>query len=308
MLDIDYQPLLTTVIGSYPSGGLPPRRAIQRAVEDQIAAGLDLISDGQMRGDMIGAFVGRIPGFELAADGVWEVVAALDLPDTPITVSDYAFARGLAGGRAELKGVVTGPITLALSCRVTPAAPYASNDDPALILRLAEILAHEVAALVAADARVVQVDEPVLAAALGTADGKISPELAHDALRDLAAIPRMPALHVCGDIRAIASELLILPFSLLHIENTRVANLAAIDPDQLEFATVKLGVGVIDTQSDEVETVEAVREQIRAALDVLPADRLWVAPDCGLRLLDPAVAKAKLANMVAAARDVRGEI
>ena len=308
MLDIDYQPLLTTVIGSYPSGGLPPRRAIQRAVEDQIAAGLDLISDGQMRGDMIGAFAGRIPGFELADDGVWEVVAALDLPDTPITVSDYAFARGLAGGRAELKGIVTGPITLALSCRVTPAAPYASNDDPALILRLAEILAHEVAALVAADARVVQVDEPVLAAALGTAGGQISPELAYDALRDLAAIPRMPALHVCGDIRAIASELLILPFSLLHIENTRVANLAAIDPDQLEFTTVKLGVGVINTQSANMESVGVVRGQIRAALEALPADRLWIAPDCGLRLLDPGVAKAKLTNMVAATQDVRSHL
>ncbi len=308
MLDIDYQPLLTTVTGSYPSGGLPPRRAIQRAVEDQIAAGLDLISDGQMRGDMIGAFAGRIPGFQLADDGVWEVVAALDLPDMPITSSDYAFARGLAGGRAELKGVVTGPITLALSCRVTSESPYASKDDPALILRLSEILAHEVAALVAAGARVVQVDEPVLSSALGTGAGQISPELAHDALRDLAAIPRMPALHVCGDIRAIASELLILPFSVLDIENTHVANLAAIDPDQLEFATVKIGAGVIDTQSTEMESVGIVRQRIHAALGALPADRLWLSPDCGLRLLDPEVARAKLTNMVAAAEALRGEI
>lgn len=308
MLDIDFQPLLTTVVGSYPSGGLPPRRAIQRAVEDQIAAGLDLISDGQMRGDMIGAFAGRIPGFELADDGVWEVVAALDLPDSPITASDYAFARGLAGGRAELKGVVTGPITLARSCRVTPAAPYTSSNDPALILRLGEILAHEVAALVAASARVVQVDEPVLGSALGTGPDQISPELAYDALRDLAAIPRVPTLHVCGDIRSIASELLILPFSVLDFENTRVANLAALDPDQLEFATVNVGVGVIDTQSAEVETAETIGERIRAALTVLPADRLWLSPDCGLRLLDPDVARAKLANMVAAANDLRSRL
>ncbi|HZU75902.1 MAG TPA: methionine synthase, partial [Dehalococcoidia bacterium] len=44
--------MVTTVVGSYPVDGLPPRRAIQRAVEDQIAAGIDLISDGQVRGDM----------------------------------------------------------------------------------------------------------------------------------------------------------------------------------------------------------------------------------------------------------------
>ena len=70
----------------------------------------------------------------------------------------------------------------------------------------------------------------------------------------------------------------------------------------------KLGVGVIDTQSAEIETVETVRERIRASLTALPADRLWLSPDCGLRLLDPDVAKSKLATLVTAVKDVRGEI
>ncbi|HLY32463.1 MAG TPA: hypothetical protein VKQ36_15670, partial [Ktedonobacterales bacterium] len=76
-------PLLTTVVGSYPTDGLPPRRAIQRAVEDQIAAGIDLISDGQVRGDMIAIFARAIPGFALASDGAWEVTDALDIPAEP---------------------------------------------------------------------------------------------------------------------------------------------------------------------------------------------------------------------------------
>jgi 5-methyltetrahydropteroyltriglutamate--homocysteine methyltransferase len=305
MLDIEAQPLLTTVVGSYPTGGLPPRRAIQRAVEDQITAGIDLISDGQPRGDMISIFASRIPGFVQAEDGVWEVVDALDQPDAPVAVADYAFARTLATGRAELKGIVTGPITLAASVRVAATAPYTGPFDPALILRLAEIQAHEVVALVAAGARVVQVDEPVLSTALGD---RISPELAHDALRDLAAIPRLPALHVCGDVRPIASELLILPFTVLDLENTRIPNVDALDPDELEFTSVRLGVGCLDTKTEEVETVDAVRERIRAALAHLEPERLWLAPDCGLRLLDPAVARAKLTHMVAAAHDLRAEL
>ena len=61
MREIEALPLLTTVVGSYPTGGLPPRRAIQRAVEEQITAGIELISDGQPRGDMVGVFAGRIP-------------------------------------------------------------------------------------------------------------------------------------------------------------------------------------------------------------------------------------------------------
>ena len=305
MSDIESQPLLTTVVGSYPTGGLPPRRAIQRAVEDQIAAGVELIGDGQPRGDMIGAFAGRIPGFRLADDGVWEVAAALDLPDAPIAALDYAFARGLAAGRAELKGIVTGPITLALSCRVAPEAPYAAPEDPALILRLAELLAHEVAALVAAGARVVQVDEPMLGAALGR---RVSAELAHDALRDLAAIPRLPALHICGDIRRVASELLILPFAVLDLENTRIANLDALDADELEFTSMRLGVGCVDTQAHAVESVETIRARIGAALARIEPDRLWVSPDCGLRRLEPAAAKEKLRRMTAAARDVRATL
>ncbi|HLZ20867.1 MAG TPA: uroporphyrinogen decarboxylase family protein [Ktedonobacterales bacterium] len=305
MPDVELQPLLTTVAGSYPSDGLPPRRAIQRAVEDQIAAGVDLISDGQMRGDMIATFASRISGFRLADDGIWEIEAALDSPAEPATVADYAFARGLAGRRAEVKGIVTGPITLALACRVLPSAPYSAPDDPALLLKLAELQAREVAALVAAGARVVQVDEPSLRTALAR---RVSPELAYDALRALAALPSMPVLHACGDIRDIAEELLILPFAVLDIENTRIANLAAMDPDELEFATMRVSVGCVDTQSAEIETIDVIRERIQAAASILPPERLWVSPDCGLRLHTREVAREKLARMVAAAKDVRAEL
>jgi 5-methyltetrahydropteroyltriglutamate--homocysteine methyltransferase len=307
MRNIETLPLVTTVVGSYPASGLPPRRAIQQAVEDQLAAGVELISDGQMRGDMISIFASRIPGFRRADDGVWEIEAALDLPDAPIAAGDYAFAQGLAAGRAEVKGIVTGPITLALSCRVTPSAPYRAPDDPALLLRLTELLAREVAALVAAGARVVQVDEPALGPALG---GRISPELAYDALRSLAAIPRLPALHVCGDIRAVTQELLLLPFAVLDIENTRLANVDAMDPEELEFTHMRLSVGCVDSRVTEIESVETIAGRIRAAsarLGVKPR-RLWISPDCGLRLLPREAARGKLTNMVRAVQAVRAEL
>jgi 5-methyltetrahydropteroyltriglutamate--homocysteine methyltransferase len=305
MRELNDLPLLTTVVGSYPPSGLPPRRAIQRAVEAQIAAGVELISDGQVRGDMIGAFASRIPGFRLAHDGVWEIVDALDRPDGPIAAGDFAVATALAAGRAEVKGIVTGPITLALSSRVAPGAPYAGPDDPALILRLSDLIAREVAAVVSAGSRVVQVDEPLLGKVLG---GRISAELAHDALRTLAAIPRVPALHVCGDIRAVASELLVLPFAVFDIENSRIDNLASFDADMLDFSDTIVSVGCIDTQTTEVESVRVIRDRIRAALDYLPADRLWISPDCGLRNLDETAAQRKLAHMVAAVQDVRATL
>lgn len=299
------QPLLTTVTGSYPAGDLPLRRAVQRAVEDQIAAGVELIADGQVRGDMVATFAERIPGFQLADDGRWEVIAALDRPAMPVAAIDYALARRLAAGRAAVKGVVTGPITLAAASRVAGGAPYLGPYDPSLIMRLADIQAHEVAALVAAGAEVVQIDEPALA----TEPGRVIPwELVENALRDLAAIPAFPMLHVCGDVRPIARELLALPFAALAVEGSRLDNLSAIDPDELEFTGACLSFGCIDTQSDQVEPVALVRERIHAATRIILPQRLWISPDCGLRLLSPHVAKAKLANMVAAVRDARAEL
>lgn len=305
MRDLDSLPLVTTVVGSYPSDVLPPRRAMQRAIEDQLAAGIELVSDGQPRGDMISLFASRIPGFRRGDDGMWEVADALDQPEAPILATDYAFACGLVGPRAEVKGIVTGPITLALSCRVAPSAPYSHSADPAFILRLTEILGREVAALVAAGARAVQVDEPALGAALGP---RVSPELAHDALRDLAALPRYSILHVCGDIRGVAGELLILPFTVLNFENTRIPNLAAFDADQLEFSTSVLGVGCADTQDEAIDPVPVIRDRIRAALVTLDPYRLWLSPDCGLRTLTRDAARAKMANLVEAANEVRSTL
>jgi 5-methyltetrahydropteroyltriglutamate--homocysteine methyltransferase len=298
--------LLTTVVGSYPTGGLPPRRALQRAVEDQIAAGIELISDGQVRGDMIALFAERIPGFERTADGGWVVRSELERPETPVAAADFALARRLAAGRAAVKGVVTGPVTLALASRIGVNAPYVAPHDPALILKLAEIMAYEVAALVAAGAEVVQVDEPVLATERGRL---VSSELLENALRDLAALPACPVLHVCGDVRGILAELLGLPFSVLDIEGARTEQLASLDRDQLEFAGMRVAYGCVDTQSGEVEPVRVIRERVRRTVTVLQsADRLWISPDCGMRQLAPDVARAMLAAMVEAVEDVRASL
>lgn len=299
-------PLLTTVVGSYPTAGLPPRRAIQRAVEEQIAAGVDLIADGQVHGDMMAMFAERIPGLEQADDGLWEVRGELEQPTMPIAVGDYALAERVAAGRAAVKGVLTGPVTLALALRMGSEAPYVGNYDPALILRLGEIVAHEMAALVAAGAEVVQVDEPSLPRAL--LEQRVAPELAYAALRDLAALPLCPVLHVCGDLRGVAQEVLALPFAGFDVEGCQFDNLAAIDPEELEYLDARLSYGCVDTRTPVVEPVGVVRERVCRAARVVPAHRLWVSPDCGLRLLAPEAARAKLNAMVAAVQDVRASL
>lgn len=297
--------MLTSVVGSYPTDGLPARRAIERAVEDQLLAGVDVLSDGQPRGDMIETFAARIPGIERRDDGGWEVVDTLDFPGMSILAGDFTLARELTARRAEVKGVLTGPITLALSLRVAPEAPYNAPHDSQLILRLAEILGRELAALVACGARVTQVDEPLLPRAL---DGLVTMELAGDALREFAATSVLPVLHVCGDVRDLANDLLLLNFAVYDIENSVIPNAAAFDAEQLDFAGSKVSAGCVTTTSAEVETVAVIRERIRATMRLIPPEKLWVSPDCGLRLLPRAAAQEKLKRMVAATQELRAEL
>lgn len=306
MPNIRRQPLLTSVVGSYPTDGLPTRQAIQRAVEDQLDAGVDVISDGQPRGDIISVFAERIPGIRRAPDGVWEVEDALDFPGHPILATDFAVAREVAARRAEVKGIVTGPITLALSLRVAPEAPYNAPHDPALILRLAEILGRELAALIATGARVTQVDEPLLPLALR--DGRAPLELVTDALRDFAATSMLPVLHTCGDVRDLTDSLLLLNFAVYDIENAVIPNAAAFDDEQLDFSGSKVSVGCVDTTTAEVEGVATIRERLRAAMQAIPPERLWVSPDCGLRNLPREAAREKLRHMVQATQDLRAEL
>ena len=298
-------PLLTTTVGSYPPDDLPPKRAVQRAVEDQIAAGIELISDGQGRADMIGLFAEGFPGFQRRPDGEWELAAAPQAPKEPLAARDYLLARLLARGRATVKGVLTGPVTLAFSTHLAPDAPYHASGDPRLILRLAEILAAEAAALVAAGAEIVQIDEPMLPIVAGQG---FDLTLAEQALREIAAIIPFSILHICGDVRPLVYDLLALPISALNVEGSTLDTLSAFDADDLESAGMRLVYGCVDTKAPQPEAPQIIQERIERAVERLGAERLWLSPDCGLRLHRREAAQCLLKSLADAAQAVRAHL
>ena len=105
--------LATTVVGSYPvvkGTGIksffdPFGPSVETAVSDQISAGIDIISDGQVRGDMIGVFSGKLPGIKGQ-----DVIGKIESASRPITVADTKYARSKS---LYVKGIITGPSTLA---------------------------------------------------------------------------------------------------------------------------------------------------------------------------------------------------
>lgn len=263
----------TTVVGSYPTDNLPPDAALERAVKDQVEAGIDLLSDGQVRADMISLFCAHIPGCRQRPDGRWAVTERLQPPEAPITLHDWQRATALAAGR-PVKGILTGPTTLACAVVIEPGAPYSGPGDPRLVADFAALLSNEAAALKAAGAKVIQVDEPFysIGAAIDlTALGRITRH-AHE-----------PWLHVCGDTRPIWRELQNAPVSVLQAETAQPTSKT-------------LCLGILRSDTDQLDSHEAIRERIANHSPT------WISPACGLRLRSHAAARAKLHQLSHGAR------
>lgn len=291
--------LPTTVVGSYPvvrgkgiSGLLDPcRHAVKTAVADQLAAGIDIISDGQVRGDMVTMFTGLIPGIRGG-----DVIGPVSPASGPITLSDTRYALSEA---PRVKGILTGPTTLSFALHL---ATPAYRDRGELAIDLARVLAKEAGLLEGAGVTMIQIDEPVLST--GAADIPGAAEAIGKVIRGLS-VP--VCLHVCGNLASLLPELLSFPVSILDFECARSpANLAVCR--EFDFGKKMIGFGCVDSASPQVEPVSLIRERIQSALAVFSPGQLLIDPDCGLRMLPRDAAARKLQHMVTAAAGVRDDL
>lgn len=288
--------LPTTVVGSYPpveGRGLRSlldrhRTALETAVADQLRAGVEIISDGQVRADMVSAFAEQLPGIR---EG--RIVGRIEPPAHAITVEDVRYARSKT---PYVKGILTGPTTLAHALHLDTRV-YRNKEEVAL--DLARVLAAEARALAEAGACMIQIDEPILST--GAAD----PEAAAEAVGLVARGHPVPvALHVCGPIAGMIDALLRYPVEILDLEFAgHPGNLEVLGPREL--GAKRIGLGVVVSSSDEVETVECIRARVERGVEVFGPERLLVDPDCGLRMRSREAAFAKLSHMVEAVRIVR---
>jgi len=291
--------------------------AIKAAIKDQEQAGIDVVSDGELRRDNdIDYLLARIPGVSIteATKSYYydyfeaEVREPLSTGETSALglVKDFLFTHGQTD--SPIKFSFTGPFSL--SRRIHNSA---YDDRADLIRSLAHALNAEARELVAAGATRLQIDEPFLAGYPGEVG------LAIEAINIVTKDVRADwALHVCyGNRYARPSWEGHYDFLFPAVLDADVGTLV------LEFARKgygdlslfkrypwdrRLGLGVIDVKSEEVETADLVASRIRKALDVLSPDQLVVNPDCGLRHLPAYVARAKLKAMVAGAAAVREEL
>ena len=303
--------ITTTVIGSYPYARMTPEEAIFRAVDEQVAAGVDVISDGQTRADMVGIFAKGIPGYDVQGRK-YNVTGKITPPVMPITLSDLTLARERAAGRAKVKGIITGPTTMAHCAILAATAPYKPHQmpegapmmvvDAELVMDIARAMAVEAGFLAAAGFDVIQFDEPFFSLPGVDLDVGLA------ALAVAAAPARFSALHVCGDVAPVMPKLLDGPVNLLEVEGARIEKLDWLTPALLAEKNKRICWGVVAVDSNEVEEEDVIAARIRAGAAKVGVENLWISPDCGMRARKPDAARLKLERMVAAARRVAGEL
>jgi 5-methyltetrahydropteroyltriglutamate--homocysteine methyltransferase len=332
------QPLLTSVVGSYSvpewlgrfntdfqrgriSAALLNEihdTAIKSALLDQEAAGLDVVSDGEFRRDNdMDYFIERIGGIELSGKpkeyyfDYYGATVTSSLP-SPEGFAGFGLVDDLEYLKARTKRGVTIslPGAYSLSRRITNHSK-ASNAE--IVLALAALIHTEALRLAAAGASRIQLDEPYLA---GHPD---QIELAIAAVNIVTAdVETHVALHVCYGNRYARPAWeghydFLFPAVLDAGVDELVLEFGRKGLDDLELFrrypnSFELGAGVIDVKSNNIETPEVVADRLYQALKVLPPERLVVNPDCGLRHLPSAVARAKLESMVAGAAIVRADV
>ncbi len=337
--------LPTTLVGSYPqpdwlvdkaillSSG-PPRvrmRQVWRvpdelleeaqddatlaALHDQERAGIDIVSDGEIRRESyFNHFANALEGIDLETPGT--VPSRTGKPTSvprvvgpirrtrPVQVRDVEFLR--AHTDRPIKVTIPGAFTMA---KLALDEHY--RDAQELIMAYAGVLNEEVRDLKAAGADVIQIDEPYMQA--NPAEAARYGIAAIDRALDGIAGPTV--VHLCFGyayvVRDKPSGYSFLP-ELDGCRATAISIEAAeprLDPAILDrLPSKQVLFGVIDLGSHQIETPETVAERLRGALRHITPERLVVAPDCGMKYLPRAVAFGKLKAMVAGAEIVRREL
>jgi 5-methyltetrahydropteroyltriglutamate--homocysteine methyltransferase len=282
------------------------------AIKDQEAAGIDVVSDGEaQRDNMIDYFTERMPGVQVDQGSkrfyydFYESVVRTKLATGTLGLSEEAKFLGRFTDRAS-KISISGPHTLVKRIQ---NKHYPSEE--AFALDLGRVLNLELKELVRAGAKYLQIDEPYYSG---------FPEDLPWALRAINemvnGVDAHVTLHICyGNRYGKPSFEGSYQFLFPAIMDARVQAIsmefARRGEDDIKlFKTVpfQVGIGVIDVKTNEVESAAFVADRIRRALEVVPAERLVVNPDCGLVRLPRDVAFAKLNAMVEGTRMVRKEL
>jgi 5-methyltetrahydropteroyltriglutamate--homocysteine methyltransferase len=308
--------LLTNTVGSYPthnigetkkaamtlrdlmSGEDPFLTSIEEAVKDQLAAGIDMVSDGQVRADMITLFANNIGGMR-SDRGRSLIAGKVTKPLKSISARDITLTKAIVGTKAKVKGIITGPATMAAMSSLGKGVGYRSKLDPRLLEDMAAALRFEAQQLVRAGADAIQVDEP----AFYNIDVSKVAKFVDVAVEGID-VPVKIHPHVAS-YKDYDSIVTLDEVEVIGIEAAKFPNLLnEINPKEFLDRDKKVALGVINTDKREIETIDEVIGRIKKGIEIF-GDDMWINPDCGLRLQTREVAFGKLVVMTKAVTAIK---
>ncbi|HEX9640709.1 MAG TPA: methionine synthase [Candidatus Krumholzibacteria bacterium] len=319
--------LLTTTVGSFPkpdylqkarnqfsAGKLSGEelrelelQATREVIELQEEVGLDILVDGEMaRGDMVVYFAEHLPGMEIGGlvrsygNRYYHkpVVKGEVRWERPITLELWKYAQSLTD--KPVKGMLTGPYTM-----VEWSFLEGYDDFRTAVLEMAKAVHMEAVELDRAGATYIQVDEPALSTRLQDID------LAIEAMGVVTDGLRAKTLtHMCyGDFPSVYPRFLDMPVKQFDLELANSGyDLVELFKSQGFPKDKEIAWGVLDVHSHRIETADEVVAGIRRGLEVLPPDRLYIDPDCGLKTRTWDESAAKLRVMVEGVHTMRREL
>ncbi len=290
--------------------------ALREVIRHQEELGLDVLVHGEFeRTDMVEFFGEKLEGISVTANGwvqsygsrcvkppiIWGDIVR----PKPMTVDVAVRAQALTS--RPMKGMLTGPITILQWSFVRDDLPRSS-----VAMQLAFALRAEVADLESAGIRIIQVDEPGLregfpleaSARQDYLDWAVRAfRVATSGVRDETQIHT----HMCyAEFSDVAEAIAALDVDVITLEASR-SKMKALGAVTMGGIASEVGPGVWDIHSPRVPGVEEMVDLLRRAEAVIPAERLWVNPDCGLKTRGWEETRASLENLVAAARWLREE-
>ena len=324
----------TTTIGSFPQtpeirglrldfkkGHLDANRYrtgiaehIKQAIVEQERLGLDVLVHGEAeRNDMVEYFGEHLDGFIFTQNGWVQsygsrcvkppvVIGDVSRPEA-ITVEWAKYAQSLTD--KPVKGMLTGPVTI-----LCWSFPREDVSRETIAKQIALALRDEVADLEAAGIGIIQIDEPALREGLPLKRSDWEDYLAWgvEAFRINAAVAKDDTqihTHMCYcEFNDIMDSIAALDADVITIETSRSDMELLESFEEFDYPN-EIGPGVYDIHSPNVPDVEWIEALLKKAAQRIPAERLWVNPDCGLKTRGWAETRAALANMVKAAQNLR---
>ena len=317
--------LLTTSVGSFPKppyllqarnraaqGKMSPEelhelelKATKEWIDFQEEIGIDILVDGeQYRGDMVTYFAEEMEGFGISGlvrsygNRYYRKPVATGPVSrkSAITVDMYKYSQGLTS--KPVKGMLTGPYTM---------VDWSFNEyyptRESFIMAMAEVVREEALDLERAGAKYIQIDEP----AVSTRPDEM--ELAAKAMAVVTkGLSAFTITHICyGDFASVFDKLIAIPVDQFDME------MANSDYEFLQLMkqrgfTKTLAMGVVDVHNHVLESLDEVKASIKRGLEVLPPDRLYIDPDCGLKTRTVEEAKDKMRLIAQAVKEVKSEL